>query len=181
MKSFVAGVLRDSSTQKINFTYQGDKGVIFRVAANDFSLVAQSIDNGRIDVIDGGTAPGLARYFTCADGWRTANTIYVGRNNAAPNVFRSLLVHECLHAAYDLKKVVMPWIDNEAIAYIAQGYYVLNAGEDGGLSEAAYLGLEVAKQGPNGGDSFWTDSLRQFLRVSPLYKANNGLPFRGDG
>jgi hypothetical protein len=182
MKDFVAGVLRNSHTQKINFSYKSEAGAMFRVVANDFSLVAQCIDDGKIDVVDGGAAPDRARYFTRADGWRTANTLYIGANHSARNVFRSLLVHECVHAAFDLKRVVMPWIDNEAIAYIAQGYYVLNAGEDGGLSQQAYLGLEVAKQGANAAvDSFWTDQLRQALRDDPLYKDNDGLMFRGDG
>ncbi len=64
----------------------------------------------------------------------------------------------------------MPWLDQESIAYIAQGFYIMSAGEDGGLSQQAYLGLEVAKSYQNGGgDSFWSDAQRTSLLNDPTY------------
>lgn len=182
MKQTVTDVLRNSHTQRIRFTYTSATGAKFRIYPNDFMTVALNIDYGNIDVQQGGAATGKARYSIKKHGNSKANTFYIGKNNNSPNVFQSLLVHESVHAIYDLKGIVMPWLDNEAIAYIAQGFYVLSAGEDGGLSEQAYLGLEIARQYQNGGsDSFWADALRESLLNDPLYSQYINGNFVGDG
>lgn len=180
-KQLMIDTLRNSHTQKINFKYVGTVGV-YRVVSGDFRTVALNIEQGNIDVQQGGVGAGKARYSVRQDGASAANTFYLGANNAAPNVYNSLLVHESVHAAFDLKGIVMPWLDNEAIAYIAQGFYILSAGEDGGLAEQAFLGLEVAKSMQDGGgDSFWLDALRAALLSDPLYKQYINGTFRGDG
>lgn len=180
-KQLMIETLKNSHTQKIRFTYTGTVGV-YRVLPGDFRTVALNIEQGNIGVEQGGAPAGKARYSMRQDGASKANTFYLGANNAAPNVYRSLLVHESVHAAYDLKGIIMPWLDAEAIAYIAQGFYILSAGEDGGLDELAFLGLEVAKDMQNGGgDSFWTGALKAALLNDPLYKQYINGTFRGDG
>lgn len=182
MKQTVIDVLRNNHTQRIGFTYTSAGGARFRISPNDFERVAAAIDNNTISVVAGGAAAGKARYSLRNDGNSQANTFYVGANNSAPNVFKSLLVHESVHAAYDLSRIQMPWLDNEAIAYIAQGFYILSAGEDGGLSDLAFLGLEVAKQlQNNGNDNFWMDELRATLLSDPTYRHYINGNFMGDG
>jgi hypothetical protein len=182
MKQVVLDVLKNNHTQKIKFTYTGETGARYRIFPNDFKTVALNIEYGNIDVQQGGAPAGKARYSIKKHGNSQANTFYIGKNNGSPNVFQSLLVHESVHAIYDLKGITMPWLDNEAIAYVAQGFYILSAGEDGGLSEQAFLGLEVAKQYQNGGgDSFWEDALRQSLQNDPLYSQYINGNFVGDG
>lgn len=182
MKQTVIDVLKNKHTQKIGFTYTGATGAKFRMHPNDFLTVALNIEQGNIDVQQGGVAAGKARYFIKNEGNSLANTFYLGKNNAAPNVFHSLLVHESVHAIYDVKGITMPWLDNEAIAYIAQGFYIKSAGEDGGLSEQAYIGLEIARQYENGGtDPFWENALRDALLNDPLYKPYINGNFEGDG
>ena len=182
MKQTVIDVLKNSHTQKIKFTYTSADGAKFRIYPNDFKTVQLNIEYGNIDVQAGGVPAGKAKYSLKKHGNSKANTFYIGRNNAAPNVFNSLLVHESVHAIYDLKGITMPWLDNEAIAYIAQGFYILSAGEDGGLSEQAYIGLEIAGQYQNGGgDSFWEDALRESLLNDPLYSRYINGNFEGDG
>jgi len=182
MRQTLVNVLRDVHTQRIGFTYASAGGARFRISPNDFEAVAAAIDNGAIGVVEGGADPGKARYSIRRDGASQGNTFYIGQNNAAPKVFKSLLVHEAVHAAYDLNRVQMPWLDNEAIAYIAQGFYILSAGEDGGLSNLAFLGLEVARVYQTGAnDPFWENELRASLLTDPTYQHYINGNFRGDG
>ena len=182
MKQMVIDTLKNSHTQKINFTYVGKTGFVFRVLPGDFRTVALAIENDKIAVQEGGAPAGMARYSTRNDGNSKANTFYLGKNTSAPKVFESLLVHESVHAIFDLKGISMPWLDQEAMAYIAQGFYIMSAGEDGGLSQQAYLGLEVAKSYQNGGgDSFWPDALRASLLSDPSYSQYINKTFEGDG
>lgn len=182
MKQTLVNALRNHHTQKINFRYKSAGGVRYGIYASDFQMVATAVDDGRISVVEGGVAAGKAEYSLRKNGNKDANTFYIGQNNAAPNVFKSLLVHEAIHAKFDLNMLQMPWLDNEAIAYIAQGFYILSAGEDGGLSEQAYLGLEVARELQKGiSDSSWADLLRDSLLNDPLYKNYINGNFMGDG
>lgn len=182
MKDELLKVLKSPQTQMIGFTYSGGGGAQYRVQPGDFAQVVAAVESGAIGVVQGGAPPGTARYALQQDGTDNANTFYIGPNNASEKVFHSLFVHESVHAAYDLKKITMPWLDNEAIAYVAQGFYLLAVGQETGLSEPAYLGLEVARELKNGGgDSFWGDALRAALLSDPLYKDYINKRFTGDG
>jgi nucleoid-associated protein YgaU len=75
----------------------------------------------------------------------------------------------------------MPWLDNEAIAYIAQGFYILSAGRDDGLSEQAFYGYKVAQKYQTDEESAWVSALRNSLLTDPLYKKYIKKNFVGDG
>ena len=182
MKQVVIDVLKNHHTQGINFTFTGTTGLKFNITPNDFALVAQAIQQNVIDVQEGGVTDGMAKYTAKNDGGSKANTMYVGRNTTSPTVLNSLLVHESVHAIFDLKSLTLPWLDNEVIAYIAQGFYLMSAGEDAGLSQEAYLGLEIAKSFQNiGTDTFWLDELKNSLLNNPTYHSYIRGNFEGDG
>ena len=182
MKQTVIDVLKNSHTQKIRFTYIGTTGWVFRIVPNDFMTIALAIQNNNIDVQQGGAAAGKARYSIKNDGNSKANTFYLGRNNTSPTVYDSLLVHESVHAIFDLKGITMPWLDNEVIAYIAQGFYIMSAGEDAGLSQEALLGLEIAKIFKDiKNDPFLLDELKTSLLSDPTYHNYIRGTFVGDG
>jgi len=182
MKQTVIDVLKNSHTQKIRFTYVGTTGWVLRILPNDFITIALAIDNNKIDVQKGGAAAGKARYSIKNNGNSKANTFYLGRNNTSQTVYDSLLVHESVHAIFDLKGLTMPWLDNEVIAYIAQGFYIMSAGEDAGLSKEALLGLEIAKIFPNiKKDPFFLDELKGSLLTNPMYHDYIRGTFVGDG
>ncbi len=61
MKQAVIGVLKNSHTQKLGFTYVGSTGFVFRVLPGDFRTVALAIENDHIDVQQGGAPAGMAR------------------------------------------------------------------------------------------------------------------------
>ncbi len=182
MKQTVINVLRNSHTQRVNFTYTAaDGGARWKIYPNDFATVALNIEQGNLDVQEGGVPAGTAKYTIRDDGNSKADTFYIGRNNTTQNIFHSLLVHESVHAIYDVKGIVMPWLDNEAIAYIAQGFYLLSAGRDGGLSEQAMYGYQVAKNYQTDLEADWVTALRNSLLNDPLYKKYIKKNFVGDG
>lgn len=182
MKQTVLDVLRSHHTQSINFTFTGSSGLRFKITPNDFALVAQAIQQNEINVQEGGVSAGMAKYTAQDDGGSKANTMYVGKNTTSPTVLHSLLVHESVHAIFDLKKLSLPWLDNEVIAYIAQGFYIMSVGEDAGLSQEAYLGLEIAKSFQSiGTDTFWLDELKNSLLNNPTYHSYIRGNFEGDG
>lgn len=181
MKQTVINVLRNSHTQRVNFTYTAVGGAKWKIYPNDFITVALNIEQGNLDVQEGGVEAGTAKYTIRDDGNSKADTFYIGRNNTTQNIFHSLLVHESVHAVYDLKGIIMPWLDNEAIAYIAQGFYILSAGKDDGLSEQAFYGYKVAQKYQTDEESAWVFALRNSLLTDPLYKKYIKKNFVGDG
>lgn len=182
MKQTVIDALKNNHTQRINFSLTGTTGLKFNITPNDFTLVAQAIEDGTIAVQSGGVTDGMAKYTAKNDGAAQANTMYVGKNTTSQNILNSLLVHESVHAIFDLKKLSLPWLDNEVIAYIAQGFYVKSAGEDAGLSQEAFLGLEIAKSFQTiGTDPFFLDELKNSLLNNPTYHGYIRGTFTGDG
>jgi hypothetical protein len=182
MKQTVIDALRNRHTQAINFSFAGSAGANIRIVPNDFLRVAEAIEQNVINVAEGGVADGMAKYTASDDGASRANTMYVGRNTTSASVLDSLLVHESVHAVFDLRKISIPWLDNETAAYIAQGFYIKSAGEDAGLSQEAFLGLEIAKTfAANGTDPFWLDELRNSLLNNPTYHDYIRGTFVGDG
>ena len=182
MKQLVIDTLKNSHMQKIGFTYVGTTGFAFRIMPGDFTTVALAVQYDNIHVQQGGAPAGMARYSIRNDGASQANTFYLGANNTSQTVYESVLVHESVHAAFDLKGIWMPWLDNEVLAYIAQGFYILSAGEDAGLSKEALLGLEIARSFQTiKTDPFFLDELKQSLLSNPYYKKYIRGTFQGDG
>ncbi len=181
MKQTVINVLRNSHTQSVNFIYTAVGGAKWKIYANDFITVALNIEQGNIDVQEGGVDAGTAKYTIRDDGNSKADTLYVGRNNSTQNIFHSLLVHESVHAIYDIKGIVMPWLDNEAIAYIAQGFYIMSAGRDDTLSRQAHYGVRVAETYQTDQELAWVNMLRNSLLTDPDYKKYIRKTFVGDG
>lgn len=181
MKQTVINVLRNSHTQRVNFTYTAVGGAKWKIYPNDFITVALNIEKGNIDVQGGGVPAGIAKYTIRDDGNYKANTLYIGANNSTQNIFHSLFVHESVHAIYDVKGIVMPWLDNEAIAYIAQGFYIMSAGRDDTLSKQAHYGVRVAETYQTEQELAWVTMLRDSLLTDPLYKKYIKKNFVGDG
>jgi len=97
----------------------------------------------------------------------------------------ALIIHESVHAAYDLRRITIPWVDNEAAAYVAQGYYLRNSGYSRDrleLGSEARTGYAMVNDIIAGGDAtFFLDALRDSLRNNPDYHSYIGGTFVGDG
>jgi hypothetical protein len=115
----VKNTLTDSDTQKIKpFSF---KGIGFDVKT--FPVLKNYINQGKIKVEYDSTKAGSAEY-----DYKT-NIIYVGFRILPSYTETALVVHECVHAVYDVVGQKMSVAVSEAIAYIVQSQYVYaNAG-----------------------------------------------------
>ncbi len=129
VKQKMIGILRNSDTARISFRYSSGHAAS-AINGGIFRQVAARLESGHLKVVEGRYAENKLVY-SAWDNPATddeANTFYLGRNDRASRDFDALVVHEAVHAYFDLHSLTMPWVDNEAIAYIAQGFYLLNSG-----------------------------------------------------
>jgi hypothetical protein len=124
-------------------------------------------------------------YSARAENGRAANTFYYGNCDLWSRRFNALIVHESVHAHFDLNSMSLPWVDNEAAAYIAQGYYLRNSGfarsglEFGSLSNIGYQ--YVNELVAENSTQFFLDALREALNNDTMYHSYVGGTFTGDG
>lgn len=179
-------ILRSSDTQRISFSLTGSTGITISVDGSSFRRVAQAIEENNIQVQTGGVADGWAKYSARAEGTSAANTFYIGANNTSSRDFDGLIVHEAVHASFDLTSTTLPWIDNEVAAYVAQGYYLRNSGYSTSRMDTLgmpYLGRMIVNEIRNGGEvnGFWMEQLRNSLLSDPTYHSYIRGTFTGDG
>lgn len=182
----VFGILMSANTLRINFWFDGVNGKKIIVMGPFFVTVAAQINAQKISIVEGVADPGTAIYTAKDDGNLKANTFYLGQNDYSSKSFEVLVVHESVHAAFDMMKATLPWIDNEVAAYIAQGFYATNAGvPDGNVSikEYVFLGKLIANDIIAGRkiDDLVMSDLRDKLRNDPTYSGYINTNFVGDG
>lgn len=118
-KQMVSNILSNSDTLKIKpFSF---KGIGFD--ANTFPLLKKYINQDKIKVEYDSAQKSSAEY-----DYKT-NTICVGFRFMPDRTETALVVHECVHALYDVVGQKMSVAISEAIAYIVQSQYIYaNAG-----------------------------------------------------
>jgi hypothetical protein len=179
--------LRSNDAQRIHFTFSGSTGVDISVDGSTFRRVAQAVEENRIDVQSSATVPrGWAKYSARAENGDAANTFYLGAGDHSSRDFDGLLIHESVHASFDLTRTSIPWLDNEVTAYIAQGYYLRNTGyprtrmDTLGMPYYGVMIVDSIVRG-EGVDAFWVEQLQGALESSPTYHNYIRTTFEGDG
>ena len=177
-------ILRDRDTARVRFTYRGG-GRSDVINADSFQRVANDLASGHLNVVEGRHSTNMITYSAWAEGANSGNTFYLGNNLRWSRDFNALVVHESVHAFFDVTRTSIPWLDNEAAAYIAQGYYLRNSGypqsrleED----EPYEIGYRVARElaaGRSGSD--WMFILRDKLNTDSRYSSYIHGSFSGDG
>ena len=117
----VRDVLMSREAANINFTVLGIniRGTIFPDIANDISgdkptrrvVVRQGFDNGAAATYNPKT-----------------NTMEVGTDAINSRIWKGYVIHEAVHAWIDKSKLKPLFVDNEAVAYIAQAIYYRRVG-----------------------------------------------------
>lgn len=185
VKQQMLEILRSNETRRIHFSFRGTSGATVSLGPSDFRLVAEAIAADRIAIVEGRFTTDTAMYSAFASSDSAANTFYLGANPRYSRSFNALIVHESVHAAFDLRSVTIPWIDNEAAAYVAQGFYLRNSGYPRSrldLGSEPSIGYLAVNDIIDGGDaSFFLDALRDSLRSNPQYHGYISGTFTGDG
>jgi hypothetical protein len=178
-------ILRDPQTARIHFNYSSSTASA-SISRRNFHRVADALESGHLHVVPGRFQDNRLTYSAWASGDDAENTFYLGNNLTWSRDFNALVVHESIHAYFDLDSVGISWLDNEAVAYIAQGFYLRNSGypqsrleED----EPYELGYRVAAEYArnNGSPNTWITLLRDKLNTDPRYSSYIHTRFRGDG
>jgi hypothetical protein len=185
-KEQMIAILRDRDTARIRFTYNSGQ-LTTTVNADVFHRVASGFASGHFHVVEGHRSGNMIAYSAWADSSTgdAANTFYLGENQRWSRDFNALVVHEAVHAFFDLTSRSIPWADNEAIAYIAQGYYLRNSGYPDSrieLGQPYRTGYLIEGTLANGVDaSSMIADLRQNLLDDPRYAHYIAATFHGDG
>lgn len=187
VKQQIIGILRNNETRRIHFSFRGTSGSDVTVDQSSFRRVATALEHDEISVVEGRFDSDIAMYSAFADSSTNseANTFYLGRNPRWSRRFNALVVHESVHASFDLTRTSIPWIDNEAAAYIAQGYYLRNSGFARyrlEFASEASVGYLMVNEIISGGDAeYFLTTLRNSLNASPRYHSYIRGTFTGDG
>ena len=186
LTELIIAILENQDTQRIRFTLIGKSDREIPVTGARFSRVARAIRSGTIKVdYPTNTGPFAAFYH------KARNTMSVGRSAPfSSRIFDALIVHESLHAAFDLNKSVMTVFEAEAAAYIAQGFYLKNSGYGGKIAAVTkedgpvFIGYNIAKTSPENRviqfDDVWVKELQIDLSHRKGYEGKLDKEFRGD-
>lgn len=186
VKDQMIGILRGSDTARIRFTYR-HRGVTAAISAGVFRRVAAGLASGHFSVVEGRFSENKIVYSAWEDTVNDteANTFYLGSNDRASRDFDALVVHEAVHAYFDVARVTIPWADNESAAYIAQGFYLRNSGfplTRIDFGEPYRTGYFIADAFVNGVDpSSMIADLRSNLLSDPRYTHYITATFHGNG
>jgi len=183
-KEQMISILRDRDTARISFNYSSG-GRTAAITGNVFTRVANELQNGNLNVVEGRFATNKVVYSSWREGSNAANTFYLGANPRWSRDFNALVVHESIHAYFDVTRTEMPWLHNETIAYIAQGLYLRNSGyahsrmeEDEPYEVGWQAAMELAR-GHSGSD--WIQSLQDLLSTDSRYASYITQSYQGDG
>lgn len=189
VKEQMIEVLRSGETRRVSFSFVGTSGRTISVDQTTFSRVAEALQENRIRIVEGRFDTDIASYSARADSSRdmAANTFYLGRNPRYSRLFNALIVHESVHASFDLTRSTLPWVDNECAAYIAQAYYARNSGlprrafEYGTQPSIGYTIVEGIRANSTSDIDYFLTALRDALRQDSLYSDYISGTFTGDG
>jgi hypothetical protein len=187
VKEQMIAILRSGEASRIRFSFRGSAGSTVSVDGSTFRRVATALSDGDISVVEGRYTENRMAYSAWDDpaGDTAANTFYLGRHQRSSRDFNALVIHESVHASFDLTSSTIPWVDNEAAAYISQAYYLRNSGyrqDRIELGSLARVGSFVVGDMVAGGDvTSLIDALRDSLRNDPRYHLYITGTFVGDG
>jgi hypothetical protein len=189
VKEQMIEILRSGEARRISFSFTGTSGRTVSVDQTSFARVADALQAYRIAVVEGRFGSDIASYSAFADPSRNlaANTFYLGRNPRYSRLFNALVIHESVHASFDLTRTTLPWVDNETAAYIAQAYYARNSGlprlafEFGSEPIIGYSVVEGIRSHSTTDIDFFLGALRDSLRRNSMYSGYIGGTFVGDG
>lgn len=187
VKDQMIAILRSGEAKRIRFSFQGTTGATISVGPDSFERVAVALHSNQLDIVENHFDRDIAMYSARAENGVRANTFYLGRNPRYSRLFNALVIHEAVHASFDLVQSRLPWVDNEAAGYIAQAYYARNSGLNrmafrlGSHPSTAYQIVTNMRADSASDVAFFLDALRGSIRGDEMYSHNINDVFRGDG
>ncbi|MGE5304290.1 MAG: hypothetical protein ACM3TN_13340 [Alphaproteobacteria bacterium] len=190
LRSQIVAVLRSPSAAAVDFRISG-----VRVTSIMLGRVATAVEGymtpaGRLTPIQVIVNPGLHRTYGYNGIYHYHDYFTFERDHLRNDHDEALVIHESVHAAFDMTRTVIPGVDNEAAAYLAQAIYFLTKGNPvpGNLSgrpifAAAFPLAQSVLRGADQPTAAHLEPLREALRNAPNYTQlrARGFRYRTDG
>lgn len=129
LKDRVLKILKSNETRRINFSFTSDDGTTdITINYASFQKVASAVDSGKISLKEASSsiAQDIDASYTIDDTLSIDSKFVKAYGNS--RLFDALIIHESVHAYFDIIGKKLLAIDSEAAGYIAQGYYLRNSG-----------------------------------------------------
>ena len=117
----VLTVLRGRETTRIRFNFTSFYGTPVAVDQITFQRVVSAIESGRIQVPETGVAANAGGEY---DNTPVNGGIFYGRPVRNRRTNKSIIIHEAVHASFDLTGSILEEVDNEAASFLAQFIYL---------------------------------------------------------
>lgn len=185
LKEEVISILKSSPVDGIDFSFPAmGGGRRIEVSKRTFNRVAFEIHSGRIQVT---TKPsiipsGAGGCYRGNNNNKFSNTISLPSDLSTP-YSKFAVIHEAVHASFDLTHSQVLHIDNESAAYLASAYYAERTFfiPNGGLVTGSAAVAVIL----NNNNGYFSENdiqpLRNALMRDPLYCANVWHFHIGDG
>jgi len=140
--------LRSRHIRRIEFRYIGYSGIPIHVAPASFDRVATAVEHGTIQVVESpdlraGNAEYRFNNSIDASGVARSGTLRFSTRGQSSRLFEAIIVHECVHASFDLTGSRLSLADDEAAAFLAGAIYCTLSGlpPDRWSGETMYEGM----------------------------------------
>ncbi len=129
VRAHALNVLRGREAHRIRFQYTGYSGISISVAPETFERIARAIEENRIR-LDGPEDLGAGEdgcywsgNFVDSSGHAFSGRFSLNIHNTGSRIWDAVLIHEAVHASFDLTRSRLSLADDEAAAYIASAMF----------------------------------------------------------
>lgn len=175
-------VLQSPATQSISFSFIGSTGQTVTVNQETFRRIVRALQHNQFE-ISPEINPGFAAYNKDSAVPGKRGKFRVNQAGGISEALDSLIVHESVHASFDLTFSVIPHVDNEVAAHLAQAKYYQQIGRTVFLDypplQSAIMLIANLPTGPI--PSANLEGLRNQLRGIGFYQSYINTTFNGNG
>jgi hypothetical protein len=170
LREDILTVLRCSAALRMSFSFTTVTAATITVNGSTFERVARAIENGQITIVPSTSSDhDEAQYDAYAEG--NPLTVPPIRHR---RMQEAIVLHEAVHASFDLTRSAIPRIDNEVAAFIAGTIYLRRTGfprsRYAGTFEEAALAATNAIIGGSAPTSSQLQTIRRALEDDPEYR-----------
>lgn len=183
---FIA-ILSNRHSRAIHFAFNSSLNQRIEVNNSTFLRIITALQNNQISLepLQQNAPAGFGAIGDAAYNSRT-NSFKVGTiSTVADAGFQGLVVHESVHASFDVTRSSIPQVDNEAAAHLAQAIYLRKLGYR--ANQANFAPLRTAMGIPDSAirsgniPPAFVNELRQVLRGTFVYQGYINDTFQGNG
>ena len=178
-------LLRTPLVASINFSFPSLNRQIGEVRVNQssFERVARALETNRLNVTTNSNnlVVGASAQYTSENALKIGNTFIIPRLTTV--LERGGVVHESIHASFDMTRSVLPQVDNEAAAYIGGCFYYASGNYRSFSDPIHHAAIQIVNEfgQTNSINPARLEELRNAINNNPTYSHLVGRTYSGDG